>query len=250
MAFSRPAVSVFGYGRFGQLIVRELTRLGPVGVHDPKRQSDLTRASLPLGAVELSFEDAARARVLLLAIPIRTIESVLRSFEPLVRPGALVVDTSSVKIWPMRWMEEILPPSVDFLGTHPLFGPDSAASGWTGQSIVLVEGRTSRRWRVRRFLARLGVRAIERTADAHDREMAETQALVHWLGRGLSESGVRPREAQTLGHRKLCEVLDQVTRDTPELFEDLERWNPYASEARARLLRSLQRLDDQLGPSH
>lgn len=244
---STPAVSVFGHGRFGQLVVHELTRLGPVGVHDPNFDSALP--PLPPRAVELSFDEAARARVLLLAIPIRAIETALRDLAPLLQPGALVIDTSSVKVWPMRWMEEILPRSVDFLGTHPLFGPDSAASGWSGQSIVLVEGRSSRPWRFRRFLAREGLRVLERTAEAHDREMAETQALVHWLGRGLSDSGVGPREAQTLGHRKLCEVLEQVTRDTPELFEDLERWNPYASEARARLLEALQRLDDQLGPS-
>jgi prephenate dehydrogenase len=72
--------------------------------------------------------------------------------------------------------------------------------------------------------------------------MAETQSLVHWIGRALARTGARPRDLDTTGYRRLLEILGYVTGDTWELFRDLQRWNPYAARARARLLASLSEI--------
>jgi len=34
---------------------------------------------------------------------------------------------------PVRWMRELLPPDVAILGSHPMFGPDSAAESLQGR---------------------------------------------------------------------------------------------------------------------
>jgi prephenate dehydrogenase len=42
-------------------------------------------------------------------------------------------------------------------------------------------------------------------------------------------------------------VIDAITKDSAELFNDMQTYNPYAAEARTRLLEALRRLDSQIG---
>jgi len=237
----RPEVGVLGFGRFGQMVVRELEPHTVVVVHDPVHPG-----SFPVRNV--SLEQAAAARVVLLAVPIRELPDVLRSLVAHLQPGTLVLDVASVKTYPLAWMEEILPPEVDFVGTHPLFGPDSAKTGLSGHRIVLVPGRIAplRLERMHRFLHRLGLRTVSTTAETHDRSMARTQALTHWLGRALEAFGAGTESIDTHGYRLLLQVATWSSRDRRELFEDMHRFNPYAREVRDRFRAALESLDRDL----
>jgi prephenate dehydrogenase len=240
---TRPDWGVLGLGRFGSLAARHLRRLGETWGCDPRRRR-------PRGVRAASFAEVCRARRLVLAVPIREIPEVLRLAAPYLRPGTLVADTASVKVAPCRWMEELLPPEVEILGTHPLFGPDSAARGLRGHTIALVPVRLRDRSGVERFLRGLGLVTVWCSAEEHDRRLAHTQALVHFLGRALEGLDVPPGPLETAGWRALRGILRYVSRDTRELFEDMHRLNPYAAPARARLLEALEALDRSLGGPH
>ena len=241
MRESRPRFGVFGFGRFGQMVVRELEPHGEVVVHDPGNPP-----AFPVRKV--SLEEAASARSVILAVPIRAIDDVLRSVSPHLQPGTLVLDVASVKTYPLTWMGAILPPHVDFVGTHPLFGPDSAKTGISGHRIVLVPGRIEplRLDRMHRFLHRIGLRTVSTTPEAHDRAMARTQALTHWLGRALNDFGAGPESIDTHGYRLLLQVATWAGRDRRELFEDMHRFNPFATEVRTRFRTALDLLDAEL----
>jgi prephenate dehydrogenase len=168
-------------------------------------------------------------------------EEVLTDMAGKLIPGALVLDTCSVKTYPMDLMKRILPGSVSFLGTHPMFGPDSASSGVKGLPMILCPGRVSEKdmtgWKV--FFTSLGLSVIIREASAHDREAAFTQGVAHYIGRVLKDLGVQESEIATMGFRKLLEIVEQTCNDPWQLFLDLQRYNPYTREMRTRLKKSL-----------
>lgn len=237
----RPRFGVLGFGRFGAFAVRHLEPFGEVVVHDPE-------VSIPFPLRAVSFAEAAAARSVILAVPIRAIPETLRALRPRLHPGTLVADTASVKTLPLAWMEQFLPADVEYVGTHPLFGPDSARDGLGGHRIVLVPGRIAalRLERLQRLFHRMGLRVVTATAEAHDRSLARTQALTHWLGRSLTAFGAGPESIDTHGYRLLLQVAHWTERDRRALFEDMHRYNPYAGEVRSRFRAALSALDDEL----
>ncbi len=240
----RNRFGIIGYGRFGHLVAPYLAGDGQVAVHDPK----VSAATLPAGCFPASLADAAASHVVVLCVPIRSLYDVLADIAPYLLPGAVVFDVASVKMKPMEWMERLVPEHVDYVGSHPLFGPDSAPHNLSDQKIVLVPGRIAeeRFQRGRRYLQSKGLRIIQTTAENHDRSMARTQAFTHWLGRALGGLELKPEALDTQGYRLLQDVESFVSRDTWELFEDMLRYNPFAAEVRDGFRRALDEIDERL----
>jgi prephenate dehydrogenase len=63
------------------------------------------------------------------------------------------------------------------------------------------------------------------------------------VGRGLEEFGAFPLEIDTEGYNRLLHILGVVKNDTWELFLDMHKYNPYAEEARSRLLKAMNRIN-------
>jgi prephenate dehydrogenase len=233
---NRPQFSVIGFGRFGRLAARELARVGDTVVHDVR---DVSAPAARMGVRPVPLAEAALARHIVLAPPIGALRDCIRSLAPHLRPGTLVADTCSVKVQPAAVLLEEVPPEVDCMATHPLFGPDSAATGLAGHTIVVCPLRGGRPRLARRFLEKMGLEVLIMSPEDHDREIAETQALVMWIGRALERIGASPRPLATTGYTRLLEILRYVTGDSQQLFIDIERRNPYAATARRRFLEAL-----------
>lgn len=236
------ATGLFGYGRFGRFAALHLKRRGEVLVHDP-----YVEPWERVGPIQpASFEVVAAQDVVILSVPISAIGDLCCRMAPHLRPGALVADVCSVKIEPLREMEAALPPDVEILGTHPLFGPDSASGGIRGLKIALCPVRCTRLSSVRQFLEESGLRIIETTPEAHDRAMAETQSLFHLLARAMQDMGTRITEIATPGPERLFKDFDILQHDSYQLFVDLQKRNPFAKPLRRRLIEKLTELDSQL----
>jgi prephenate dehydrogenase len=142
-------------------------------------------------------------------------------------------------------MESLLPKSIDFLPTHPMFGPDSASESLDGRKIVLCPGRigAERLRGVRRYLSQKGLTVIETTPDEHDRQMAVSLSLTHFIGRSLAEYGARPLDMDTEGYQRLLHILGVVEHDSWELFSDMHRFNPYAADHRRAFMTAAERIE-------
>ena len=127
------------------------------------------------------------------------------------------------------------------LGTHPMFGPDSAKGGVQGLPLIMcparITAKETEQWRA--FFSSLGLSVSIMSPDDHDREAAFTQGVAHYVGRVLSDFGVRRSPVGTVGFNKLLEIVEQTCNDPWQLFLDLQRYNPYTKEMRARLSNSL-----------
>jgi prephenate dehydrogenase len=230
-------IGVYGLGRFGFFWAGQLARSVPVCVYS--RSPD--RATPP-GTRRVGESEVLSQPVVFLCVAISAMEDVLGRTRGRLSPDALVMDTCSVKTHPLGLMQKMLPASASILGTHPMFGPDSAREGVTGLPMILcparVAGRDLERWR--EFFTGMGLSVSVMSADEHDREAALTQGVAHYIGRVLSDLGVRPSPIGTMGYKKLLEIVEQTCNDPWQLFLDLQRYNPYTRDMRARLEKSLR----------
>jgi chorismate mutase/prephenate dehydrogenase len=205
---------------------------------------------------ELRAEEAAKmADVVVVSVPIRATEQVIREVGPHVREDALLMDVTSLKRAPMEAMLASTRASV--VGTHPMFGP--GVHSFSGQRVVLCRGRGEAwvEW-VRRNLAARGLVVTEAEPAQHDRVMSVVQVLLHYqtqvLGLTLSRLDVSLEE--TLAFTSPAYLLEAYVAarhfaQAPELYGPIEMQNPEtgkitaAFEAAAREVGAILAAGDQ-----
>jgi prephenate dehydrogenase len=233
-------IGIVGFGRFGRFASELLKQDFKVSVFDREKITP------PRGIHSLSLGEVASKPILIFCVPISQIESTCNDVRPFLFPGQLVLDTCSVKVFPIRIMRRTLPRFVEIVGTHPLFGPDSANRGIRGLRIALCPVRCLRLEKIGAYLEKKGLRVIVTTPQKHDREMAKTQALYHFLARGIANLKITAGALSTPGPAKLFEDFKDVQNDSLELFADLQIRNDHTAQVRKRLLKSLTRIDQKL----
>ncbi len=234
-------IGILGLGRFGRMTYEHLRPLAPrVWTRDASKLVGLAGAA--------SFEEAAASDIVVLTVAISAMAETCARLAPLLRPGQIVVDTCSVKVDPVEVMTGLLPETVGILGTHPLFGPDSGKDGIVGLKIVLCPVRIDpvAYDRIREFLRSLGLTVIETTPEEHDRQVARTQAIFHLLAQALSRLGWGGEPIATPGPEAFFRQVLTLRNDSYQLFQDMQRRNPFAAEYRERFLEELRRLDSEL----
>ena len=239
-------IGVYGLGRFGYFWAEVLARHATVLGHS----RDAARP-VPPGVRKVEEEELLSLPAIFLCVAISAMEEVVSRIRGRLSAGALIMDTCSVKTYPVEVMQRLLPDSVSVLGTHPMFGPDSGRNGIAGLPMILcparIDSRETARWRD--FFASLGLSVSVMSPDDHDREAAYTQGVTHYIGRVLSDFGVGRSSIPTLGFKKLLEIVEQTCNDPWQLFLDLQRYNPHTREMRARLSQSLSTVMDAIDAS-
>ena len=224
-------VGVYGLGRFGSFWAAQLATRYEVRAYSRRPHP------APTGVEQAAEDEVLQSDVIVLCVAISAMEEVVGQIAGRVRPGALVMDTCSIKVHPVEVMARLLPEEVAILGTHPMFGPDSARDGVAGQPMIVTPVRASAElvgfWQAE--FRDMGLRVIELSADDHDREAAATQGVTHLVGRVLSELRLEPSQIGTVGYKKLLEVVEQTCNDSHQLFVDLQRFNPHTVEMRRRV---------------
>jgi prephenate dehydrogenase len=70
---------------------------------------------------------------------------------------------------------------------------------------------------------------VEKTAETHDRELAETLFLTHYIGQIVARGGFERTEIDTLSFGYLMDAVDSVRHDG-RLFEEVYRFNSYCRQ--------------------
>ena len=240
----KPSLLLVGYGRFGsfaaellrsRFTIHILERRGP-GPTGP----GLRRAVLSdLGAFDF----------IVLALPAPRLEKFLMSNGRRFRDGAFVADVCAVKMAPMKWLKSHLPRSVSYAGLHPLFGPDSASSGYQGQSVAVCRGRSSPSChrRLLTTIRAMGLKPVETDPITHDKSMASSLFLTQFIGEifpSASGSRISPVTTATFEHLRI--IASRAARNSPALIGELYQFNPYSRKSLRILVRQFQRKLGQL----
>ena len=235
-------VGLLGFGRFGKMVYEHLRRDREVRVYD-------SNSSQLQGISEATtFEETVSAPLIVLCVPISAMKNTCKKMAPLLRKGQIVVDTCSVKKRPLEWMSTHLPESVQILGTHPLFGPDSGKEGVAGLKIALCPARIEQQSynSIRHYLQRLQLVTVEVTAEEHDQQIAKSQAVFHLIAQVMKQLKWASQAISTPGPEAFDLLVRTVQQDTDQLFLDIERENPYAAEWRQRFIQEVLSLDKKL----
>ncbi len=239
---ARPSLGIIGFGAFGRLMARHLRAHLDLYAYDPAAAAGTAME----GVTVADLATAGGCDVVVLATPVGQCESVIAALNPHLKAGTLVLDVGSVKVVPAEIMLRCLPPDVDIIATHPLFGPQSARDGLAGLKIALCPLRGGRGLRVAAFLRRaLGLTVIMTTPEAHDREAAMVQGLTHLIAKVLVRMEPLPSRMTTRSFDLLLRAIDMVRYDAPEVFEAIERANPYAASVRRRFFDLAAALDEK-----
>ena len=123
-------VVIIGLGLIGGSIGLALKQTNEPGweVVGYVRRPEAVSAVLKLGVVdrvEMDLEHAVNgAELVIIATPVLAIREILAHMAHCLSPGCIVTDTGSTKLEVMRWAEDLLPPTVDFVGGHPMAGKE------------------------------------------------------------------------------------------------------------------------------
>lgn len=243
---SLNTIGIIGNGHFGQFLVTLLTRFMPdvsVRVH--------SKRSKPDGVRYFSLADTAEADVVILCGTIASYEEQLLSIKPYLRSETVVVDVATVKVYTEKLCQTILG-NQPYVCLHPMFGPESyriRAEDVTGLRIVVTASTLSAQTyeTVRGVLAAWGFLVISMTSDEHDKLLAETLFLTHYVSQAvLAQPGESIRSAiDTPSYHALLQAVESVKNDY-QLFRDVYRFNPYCQGVADRFHRAETKLWESL----
>jgi len=238
-------IGIIGFSRFGQLLAKILKPYAEVRVFNRTPKSVVAKQ---LGVEWDELKDICQSDIVIVAVAISATEEMIKKIAPLLKKGTIVMDVCSVKVFPAKWLNSYISPDNEILATHPMFGPDSAKDGTKGLQWILCPLRIGDENlnKIKDILNKLEVKIIETTPDDHDRQTADSLALVHFVGRGLEEYGLEKKEISTLGFERLFKVNETVTNDSWQLFLDMQNFNPYTKQMRKKLIQAFKKVNRKI----
>lgn len=237
-------IGIIGLGGFGAFAVTIIPRRPGMQILG----FDADRTKQVPGVEPASFEQVAAADVVVLAVPLEAYETVLPRLAALLKSDTLVIDICSVKVRPTELFRQFLPMHRNVLLTHPLFGPQSAGPGKTaGHKLVVTGSKGDRAKRVlERCKSELKLEICRMAAPEHDKIMAQVHALTFFVARGLSELNMDAGPFITPSYRMILDLIKLDRTHSDQLFQTIQRGNPYADAIRQQVLRSFNDVESEL----
>jgi len=239
-------IGIIGFGRFGRLVAQLIrANFGDVRILVFARKKE---PGVSEGFEFATLEEVCGSDVVIPCVSISSFEEVISSICGKIKPGALLIDVCSVKVYPVQVMMKYIPDSIEILATHPVFGPDSASPGLKELKVIMhgVRISSAKFDRIKRRCRDIGLVVIEMTPEEHDRLMAYSLAYTHLIGRIGERIGVKSTDIDPSGFAQLLKVQGYVVNDTLTLFRDMHNYNPYAREMRQQVQLALTEIEETL----
>ena len=227
-----------GSGKMGRLFADFLLKDGKEVVITGRNEEKLLDARHQLGTeVTPNNVEAVRdADYVLLSVPIESFEEVVKQVSPHIQPGQVVIDITSVKVFPVEIMHRHIK-SGSVLGAHPLFGP--GARGIANQNFVLTptnEDEEVLAQKIKSYLEARSARVTLMTPQEHDETMSLVLGLSHFIAIVSADtllSSGKQKQMETVGsttYKVLLTMIQSVLSEDPELYATLQMSLPRVTE--------------------
>jgi len=213
----------------GRWFANFLLKDGKEVVITGRNESKLLDAKQELGVeVATNAEAVKRADVILISVPIDNFEPVVQELQPYIHPKQVVVDITSIKVFPVEIMHKHIKTGLT-LGTHPMFGP--GARSMAKQNFILTPTNEKERalaQRIREYLLVRGARVTLMTPQEHDEMMAVILGLSHFIAivsadTLLSLGGLKQRDTISgTTYKLLLTLVESVISEDPEFYASLQ----------------------------
>jgi len=202
-------VLVIGLGLIGGSFARALKIRSCVNeIVGADRSEDECRLGLELGVIDRIATDlqaeVAAADLVVLAVPVKAMESVLEQIHPWLRPDTLVTDVGSTKgnlVAAARRLFGRLPPT--FIPGHPIAGAEKSgvraadADLFERHKVILTplpETDPNATLELARLWQAVGAEVLQMEVERHDEVLAATSHLPHLLAFSLVDTLAREEE--------------------------------------------------------
>ena len=198
MDFSKITAAVIGLGLMGGSFAMRLKELGAavIGIN---RTLSTAEAVLRQGIVDsIDISDLKHADIVIFCTPAKATLAFVKDHLPDFRSDAIMTDIAGVKGNLADDIRQILPPSIDFISSHPMCGHEGEGLSradpdiFRGANYILLPDKTNRPESVellRNMALALGCRHVPSiTPEEHDRHIAYTSDLTHVLAAALINS--------------------------------------------------------------
>ncbi|HEY5383389.1 MAG TPA: prephenate dehydrogenase [Candidatus Paceibacterota bacterium] len=225
-------VGIVGYGSFGaflEVLIRRFAPAAHIKIYSSRFEHDGTKF--------FSLAEVAASDVVILSVPIHAFEETLAKVLPLMKESGIIVDVATVKMHTVEILKR-LASKQPYIATHPMFGPESYAKKQedvAGLRVVITESSMpeDEKAALIAFLRQCGFEVVEMTAESHDKHLAETLFLTHFVGQIVARGSFNRTEIDTVSFGYLMDATESVKQDTA-LFQDVYRFNPYCEEVLKR----------------
>lgn len=185
---------------------------------------------------------ASSSDIIIISVPISTTSKVIKEIAKSVTPGSLVVDVTSVKVEPSNLMKNLLNNDVEFIPTHPVFGPRT--TNLEGQVVVLTpisQKQKEEKWypKVLKFLKDRKVRIIEASPEEHDNMMAVVQVLTHFsyisTASAIKKLGINIKDTRKFAspiYNLMVDMISRIVSQNPFLTYSIQLENQNGEKVR------------------
>jgi prephenate dehydrogenase len=194
-----------------------------------------------------NITEVAQANIVVVSVPIEDTVEVCRYVLEKMRGNSVLVEISSVKTGIVDKIVEMVPPEIEYLSLHPLFGPSVRRP--EAQSIITIPakpGPISRR--MLDCIHDMGFTTHVCTMEEHDRMMAVMQVMHHYaylvmavaLAKMITENRITSRFA-TRSLKITWRQLHSLQKINRTVI-GIQRLNPCGSAARRSYAEVAQRM--------
>jgi prephenate dehydrogenase len=208
-----------GTGKMGRLFARVFESAG--------HEVLLSGRKTAITAAEI----AAGCDIVIVSVPIRETVRVIKEIAPLMRPGQLLCDFTSLKVKPV---EAMLASKADVIGLHPMFGP--TVRSIKNQTIIVCPARAdpARVAQLTRIFETGGAVCTIASAEEHDRTVAVVQGLTHFVTlcvadtvRRLGVDLTKTEQFESPVYQIELSLVGRLLSQDPALYADILQQNPY-----------------------
>ena len=236
-----------GAGNFGSWYAKFFKQKGLRVIITARRKAHAEQVAGELG-VEWAADNkkaAAQGDVVIASVPAESVAATIKEIASSVKPGALLVDFSSVKMGACAALEEFKNSKIELASVHPMHGPRIMALRNVPVAFIPIKPGDKYSW-LKRMFSNEGADVVETTCEEHDRAVSVVQGLTHFVCiaaaraiRGLGLTVDRLAAFSTPNHELLEACIARVVLQDPKLYAGLQVENPLNKEARAAFAKAV-----------
>ena len=182
---------------------------------------------------ELTYQQCIeQSDAVIINVPIKHTVEVIQAVGEFFRPGQLIADNTSIKTQPVAAMLAAVPPGVEVLGMHTVFGP--AVENLRQQNVIFTRTAASGELtgEFESIFYKYGARITYTTPEYHDQQMAFHQNLEHFtkivLAQVLRSHFGNPAEMDSYSSpnsRTSLITMGRILNADPDLYSEIQSYN-------------------------
>ena len=164
----------------------------------------------------------------------------------------LIIDVLSVKEYPLDIYKKYNI-NENIVLTHPMFGPNSVNDNelWNNKKFIYwpINITLSNYYEVfMNFLSFTECEKILMDPQTHDKYVANSQFITHFIGNSLKELNLNDTPINTMNYDNMLKLINNISNDSIELFKGMTNKNKYTLDVMKQIIYSIHKTFNTLIP--